>query len=155
MYAQFSQEIQFARVHRIFSYYAYMNRKRFKSRSLGKTIELLAKHKGGEFLKKDGEVNQSAIGRAASVNASLISRLLRGETQYMDHENVKQLAKAFNVNTAQMRGEIPIPAIDGVDLAVAQDVIQLLYSLSDDQAWEILRHCQILAEKNNNLKYGQ
>jgi transcriptional regulator with XRE-family HTH domain len=96
-----------------------MNTPKFKPRTLTATLELLCHAKGGKLLRA-GKVNQSEIGRIAGTSQGNVSRWFAGEHHPSD-ENIKRLAKALKVSPAQMRGELPVNAIDGFSAASPED----------------------------------
>lgn len=129
-------------------YYLDMNKKGFKKRSISETLMLLCEV-AGDPLFKNGKINQSALRKKSGVDQSLLSRVIAGDTKTMTDKNALSLAKVFKVNSAQIRGEEPISYIDGgVDKSV-DEIVGILSQLSENQVWEVLRHCQILQESNN------
>jgi transcriptional regulator with XRE-family HTH domain len=140
-----------AYVHRYFGYYADMNKKAFKKRDLPTTLTLLCEVEGEPYFKNN-KIAQSELRRATGVDQGLLSRIISGTTKSMSDDNVRRLAKFFKITTSQMRGEEPIEFIDGGVDKELDEIVSILQQLSEDQLWEILRHCQILAEKNNQAQ---
>jgi hypothetical protein len=121
-----------------------MNTSRFQRRTLKKTIELLcrlqnAQSDGSFLLKKNGEVNQTNLGRKSKVDQSVISRALQRVSQEITGENAKKLADFFKVSTSQLRGEEPIEVIDGVAPASGSDSFIDDYRRAPDEVKKAVR----------------
>lgn len=95
-----------------------MNTHKWKPRGLKKTIQLLCAERntqpdGSHLLKKDGTINQTNLGKKCNVSQSVINRALHRVSEELTGPNAKKIADFFKVTTAQLRGEEPIPFIDG------------------------------------------
>lgn len=95
-----------------------MNTIRFRHRSLKETIERLCAARnvqpdGSRLLKPDGTINQTNLGNKCNVDQSVINRVLQRVSGEIKAHNAKKIADFFKVTTAQLRGEEPIPFIDG------------------------------------------
>ncbi|HTH12405.1 MAG TPA: helix-turn-helix transcriptional regulator [Acidovorax sp.] len=111
----------------------------FVKRTFSETVELLCKHRGGDFYQHN-RINQSAVANAAGTSQPTVSRWL-SEVHKPDLVQLEMLASAFRVNVSQLIGELPIMRIDGGTTRISQEDEQFFqnYLSADTEVKQLLR----------------